>query len=152
MKVRRRPRLHATMASLRRGNLFTMDFSIFLAKLFGLYFLIAGGIVMLRQKSFMPMVMEVFDSKALIMLVGALELVAGLALVIAMPNVTPDWRGLISLIGYILVAEGIMYLASPYTKVQKWMRHFNTSTWYTSGGLFAVVLGAYLAGKGFGFW
>ena len=61
-----------------------MDLAIFLAKLFGLYFLIAGGIVMLRQKSFMPMVLDFFGSKAMIMLVGALELVAGLALVIAM--------------------------------------------------------------------
>ncbi|MFZ2886551.1 MAG: hypothetical protein WA021_01890 [Minisyncoccia bacterium] len=129
-----------------------MDLSIFLAKLFGLYFLIAGGIVMLRQKSFMPIVMDFFGSKPLIMLVGLLELVAGLALVIAMPNVTPDWRGIISLIGYWMVAEGILYLASPYTKVHRILKNFNTPTWYTSGGLFAVLLGAYLAGKGFGFW
>lgn len=129
-----------------------MDASIFLAKLFGLYFLVAGGIVMLRQKSFMPMVMDFFSSKALIMLVGLLELVAGLALVIAMPTITPDWRGVITLIGYTMIAEGILYLSSPYAKVHRFMRHFNTPTWYTSGGLFAVVLGAYLAGVGFGFW
>ncbi|HWO07394.1 MAG TPA: hypothetical protein VNM40_02310 [Candidatus Paceibacterota bacterium] len=129
-----------------------MDLSIFLAKLFGLYFLIAGGIIMLRQKSFMPVVMDFFSSRSLIMLVGLLELVAGLALVIAMPNVTPDWRGVISLIGYWMALEGVIYLTSPYTKLHRVLRHFNTPTWYTSGGLFAVVLGAYLAGKGFGFW
>jgi uncharacterized membrane protein len=125
---------------------------IFLAKLFGLYFLIAGGVVMLRQKSFMPIVMDFFNSKPLIMLVGLIELLAGLAIVIAIPNVTPDWRGVIALIGYTMVAEGVIYLASPYTKLHKFLKHFNTPTWYTSGGLFAVVLGAYLAGKGFGFW
>jgi hypothetical protein len=129
-----------------------MDLSIFLAKLFGLYFLIAGGIVMLRQKSFMPIVTEFFGSKALIMLMGAVELVAGLAIVIAHPTLTPDWRGVITLVGWTLVAEGIIYLSSPYASVHKWLRHFNTPTWYTSGGLLAVVLGAYLAGKGFGFW
>jgi hypothetical protein len=107
---------------------------------------------MYRQKSFMPIMMEVFSSRALIMLAGAVELVAGLALVIAMPNVTPDWRGVISLIGYTLVAEGVIYLASPYAKLHKLFKNFNTPTWYTSGGLLAVVLGAYLAGKGFGFW
>jgi uncharacterized membrane protein len=129
-----------------------MELSIFLAKLFGLYFLIAGGIVMFRQKSFMPVVMDLFNSKALIMLVGLLELVAGLALVIAMPTLTPDWRGLITLIGYSMIAEGVIYLSSPYAKIHKFFRYFNTPTWYTSGGLLAVVLGAYLAGKGFGFW
>lgn len=129
-----------------------MDLSIFLAKLFGLYFLIAGGIVMLRQKSFMPIVTEFFSSKALIMLMGAIELVAGLAIVILHPTLTPDWRGVITLIGWTLVAEGIIYLSSPYVKLNKFFRSFNTPTWYTSGGLVAVVLGAYLAGKGFGFW
>ena len=129
-----------------------MDLSIFLAKLFGLYFLIAGGIIMLRQKSFMPIVTEFFGSKALIMLMGAVELVAGLAIVIAHPTLSPDWRGIITLVGWTMVAEGIMYLASPYAKLHKWLRHFNTPTWFTSGGLVAVVLGAYLAGKGFGFW
>ena len=129
-----------------------MELSIFLAKLFGLYFLIAGGVIMVRQKSFMPVLMDFFSSKPLIMLVGALELVAGLALVIAMPNVTPDWRGVIALVGYVMVAEGVVYLASPYTKLHRMLKMFNTPTWYTSGGLFAVVLGAYLAGKGFGFW
>lgn len=129
-----------------------MDLSIFLAKLFGLYFLIAGGIIMLRQKSFMPIITEFFSSRALIMLMGAIELVAGLAIIIVHPTLTPDWRGVITLIGWTLVVEGILYLASPYTKIHKMLRHFNTPTWFTSGGLLAVVLGAYLAGKGFGFW
>jgi uncharacterized membrane protein len=129
-----------------------MELSIFLAKLFGLYFLIAGGIVMLRQKSFMPIITEFFGSKALIMLMGAIELAAGLAIVIAHPTLTPDWRGVITLIGWTLVVEGCIYLSSPYAKLHRWMRHFNTPTWYTSGGLVAVVLGAYLAGIGFGFW
>lgn len=129
-----------------------MDLSIFLAKLFGLYFLIAGGIIMLRQKSFMPIITEFFSSRALIMLMGAIELVAGLAIIIVHPTLTPDWRGVITLIGWTLVVEGILYLASPYTKIHKMLRHFNTPTWFTSGGLVAVVLGAYLAGKGFGFW
>lgn len=129
-----------------------MDLSIFLAKLFGLYFLIAGGIIMLRQKSFMPIITEFFSSRALIMLMGAIELVAGLAIIIVHPTLTPDWRGVITLIGWTLVVEGVLYLASPYTKIHKMLRHFNTPTWFTSGGLLAVVLGAYLAGKGFGFW
>lgn len=129
-----------------------MDLSIFLAKLFGLYFLIAGGIIMLRQKSFMPIVTEFFGSKPLIMLVGLVELVAGIAIAVAHPYATPDWRGVITLIGYWMIVEGIVYLASPYAKLHRMLRHFNTPTWYTSGGLVAVVLGAYLAGKGFGFW
>ena len=129
-----------------------MDLSIFLAKLFGLYFLIAGGIIMMRQKSYMHIITDVLGNKGLLMVVAACQLVAGLALVIAHPIFTPDWRGVISLIGVWIMIEGVFYLAAPYTKVARFVRMFNNSTWFTSGGLLAVVLGAYLAGKGYGFW
>lgn len=129
-----------------------MDLSLFLAKLFGLYFLIAGGILMMRQKSYMHIIMDVLGDKGLLMVVSLCQLIAGLALVIAHPIFTPDWRGVITLIGIWIVIEGIFYLAAPYYKVTKFIRMFNNSTWFTSGGLLAVVMGAYLAGKGFGFW
>jgi uncharacterized membrane protein len=129
-----------------------MELSIFLAKLFGLYFLIAGGIIMMRQKSFMPIFTEIFGSRALLMILGIAELLAGLAIVIAHPIFTATWQGLLTLVGAWMAVEGVIYLAMPYTKVGKLMRQFNTPTWYTSGGLVAIVLGAYLTGKGFGMW
>ena len=129
-----------------------MDLSIFLAQLFGLYFLIAGGIIMYRQKSFMPIIGEVLNSKPLIIVLGFGELVAGLAIVIAHPVWTFDWEGLLTFIGVMLVAESLFYLAVPFPKMHRIFRQFNTPTWYTSGGLLAIVLGAYLTGKGFGFW
>lgn len=129
-----------------------MDLSIFLAKLFGLYFMIAGLIVMARQKSFMPIVTKVLGSKNLILLVGLCQLFAGLGLVIAHPIWTPDWRGIITLIGAWIMVEAFFYLASPYYKVHRLVQQFNTPVWYTSGGMLAIVVGAYLAGKGFGMW
>lgn len=129
-----------------------MELSLFLAQLFGLYFLIAGGIVMARQKSFMPIITEVLHTKPLLMIVALCQLVAGLALVIAHPIFTVDWRGIISIIGVWIVVESIFYLAVPFTRITKITKQFNTPAWYTSGGMLAIVLGAYLTGKGFGFW
>ncbi|MEK7509376.1 MAG: hypothetical protein AAB605_01535 [Patescibacteria group bacterium] len=129
-----------------------MELSIFLAKLFGLYFLIAGGIIMMRQKSYMHIMMDVLGDKGLLMIVAACQLIAGLALVISHWIWTPNWQGVITLIGVWIAIEGVFYLAAPYTKVVKIVKMFNTPTWYTSGGLLSVVLGAYLAGKGFGLW
>lgn len=129
-----------------------MELSIFLAKLFGLYFLIAGGIIMMRQRSFMPIFTEILGSRPLLLILGVAELLAGLAIVIAHPVFTATWQGLLTLIGAWMAVEGVIYLAMPYTKVGKLMKQFNTSTWYTSGGLVAIVMGGYLAGKGFGMW
>jgi len=129
-----------------------MELSIFLAKLFGLYFLIAGGIIMMRQRSFMPIFTEILGSRPLLLILGVAELLAGLAIVIAHPIFTATWQGLLTLVGAWMAVEGVIYLAMPYTKVGRLMRQFNTPTWYTSGGLVAIVMGGYLAGKGFGLW
>lgn len=129
-----------------------MELSIFLAKLFGLYFLIAGGVIMMRQRSFMPIFTEILGSRPFLLILGLAELLAGLAILIAHPIFTATWQGLLTLIGAWMAVEGIIYLAMPYTKVGRLMRQFNTPTWYTSGGLVAIVLGGYLAGKGFGLW
>lgn len=129
-----------------------MDLSIFLAKLFGLYFLIAGVVVMARQKSFMPLISNMFGNHGLVILVAFGELAAGLAIVIAHPIFTADWQGIITLVGAVMIAESIFYLTAPYTRAVRFVKKFNNPTWYTSGSLVSIVAGAYLAGKGFGMW
>jgi len=123
---------------------------IFLAKLFGLYFLVVGAIVLLRQSTVMPAIAEIAKNRALMYIIALVELAAGLAVIIAYPDVSYDWMGVISLVGWMLTVEGVLYLALPHAKVQKFVKSFNTPSWYLSGGVLSIVLGAYLAGVGFG--
>lgn len=129
-----------------------MDLSIFLAQVFGLYFLIAGVVVMFRQRSFMAAMMELLGSRGLLTMVALCQLFAGLVLVLSHPIFTADWKGVITLIGVWIGVEGIFYLSMPYTRLVKFVKMFSTSTWFTSGGLVSIALGAYLTGKGFGMW
>ncbi len=129
-----------------------MDLSIFLAQLFGLYFLLAGVIVMFRQKSFMHIMTDMLGSRGFLMVVSLCQLFAGLALVIAHPIFTATWEGLITLIGVWITVEALFYLTMPYTRLVKFVKMFGTPTWFTSGGLLSIVMGAYLTGKGFGMW
>lgn len=129
-----------------------MELSVFLAQLFGLYFLIAGVIVMFRQKSFMHIMIDMLGSRGLLMIVALCQLFAGLALVLGHPIFTPDWRGIITFIGIWIMVEAVFYLTMPYTRLAKLVKMFSTSTWFTSGGLLSIVMGAYLTGKGFGMW
>jgi len=124
---------------------------IFLAQLFGLYFIIVGAIVALRRKSFMPAITELSQNRPLLIVLAAVEIAAGLAVVLSYPAVTPNILGIISLVGWILLVEGVMYLALPLRTLQKFMRRFNTPIWYVYGGAFSVVLGVWLAGTGFGY-
>lgn len=128
-----------------------MDLSIFLAQLFGLYFIIAGTVILFRRKSLIPVVVEFGHDRALILVIALMELIGGLAIAIAHPMWTTDWQGLITLIGWWMIAESVLYLTMPYTGIRRWIRMFNTNQWYVAGGFLSIALGFYLAGVGFGY-
>lgn len=124
---------------------------VFLAKLFGIYLIIMGLLVLSKKRAVMPAIMDIAKNRALMLVLGALEIVAGLAVVVALPEASLSPVGLISLIGYIMVIEGIIYLALPNKKVQKMVRSFGNRQWYVTSGIIASLAGLYIAGFGFGF-
>lgn len=124
---------------------------IFLAKLFGLYFIIIGAIVLIRQKSVMPSVKALAQDRPLLLFIAVVEIVAGLALTLVYPTVSMSAEGILSIVGYMMVVEGIIYLAAPAKFIQRFIKIFNQRAWYISGGILSVGAGIYLAGIGFGF-
>lgn len=122
---------------------------IFLAKLFGLYFLIIGIIVLIRRKAVMPAIAELANNRSVLLTLAIIELGAGLALALAYPTIQWSVSGLFSIIGYMLVVEGLLYLAAPYRATQRFIKGFNKSEWFMAGGVVAVLIGAYLVAYGF---
>ncbi len=122
---------------------------IFLAKLFGLYFLILGVVVLIRRKAVMPAVGELASNRPVLLTITIIEIGAGLALALAYPVITWDVEGIFSIIGYMLIVEGVIYLASPYKTTQKFVKSFNKSEWFMTGAVVSVLLGAYLVAYGF---
>ena len=128
-----------------------MDISPTLAQLLGLYFLIVGSIEIYRKKSIMPALNQLAANRPLLLILALIELMAGLAVVLTNPDLTLDANGLISLIGWMLLVESILYLALPYKRLQKLIKSFNTARWHGIGGVLAVIAGLYLCAVGFGF-
>lgn len=124
--------------------------SLFLAKLIGLYFLIAGGIILVRRKSLIPTVAEFGQNRALVLILALVELCAGLAIALSHTILTLDWRGIITLLGWWMIIESVIYLILPFGGVRKIIRRFNTNIWYVTGGVCSIILGGYLAAAGFG--
>ena len=124
--------------------------SLMFPQLLGLYFLIVGVIVVARRGAVMPAISALAANRSLVLVIGLAELLAGLAIVLTTSNVSFSVEGAIALIGWMLIVEGILYVATPARSVQRFIKSFNKQEWYVSGGLVAIVLGAYLAGAGFG--
>lgn len=124
---------------------------IFFAKLFGLYFIVIGLLILWRRDALMPAVTRFSQDTGLLLIFSCLEIAAGLALVVAYPAVSLSIPGAISLVGYMLVVEGVIYLAAPARFIRSFIALFNKPVWFVVGGILSVFAGIYLTGKGFGY-
>ena len=124
-----------------------MGLSIFLAKLIGVYLLIATADMLLRKEKFEDALEDYASSKGLLFFSGSLSLLFGLGIVFGHPIYQINWRGLITLIGYLLVLRGLARIAAPVFIQGRLVKWFIQGYWFICGVL--LVLGFFLAYKGF---
>jgi len=125
-----------------------MPLSIFLSKLFGLYFLIVFILLAYRKEEFIQEVQSFFVHTGSLMLAGALNLIGGLAILIGHPVWRFQWETIITLLGLLMLIKGIIRLGYPRYAL-KWeqkfiqrKRHWN---WMMA---FLLVLGIFLTYQG----
>jgi hypothetical protein len=126
-----------------------MALTIYLAQVIGLYLIIGGAAIMLRRTYFMPVVGAFVEERMLRMVIGVIELIAGLCLVVAHTVWSPLPAAIVSLVGWIMTLEGAFYLLASDAIVSRLINKFNTRAWYVWGGVFSIVVGLYLVGFGF---
>ena len=124
-----------------------MELSIFLAQLLGIYLIIVSVDLFLRRHEFEGAVKDFASSTGLLVFSGSVSLFLGLAIVLSQPRYEEDWRGLITLIGYILVIRGILRVAFPTFLRKRIAPLFHQGYW----AIFIVmlILGLYLTYMGF---
>ena len=127
-----------------------METTIFLSQVLGLFLVIVGAAVLYRKQYLVPVIGEFVEERLTRMIMGVLELLAGLFLVLAHTDWSSLPAGIITAIGYLLVVEGTAYLLLP-DSIMRWViRTFNVRLWYHLGGTLAILLGVYLCFFGFG--
>ena len=90
-----------------------MATSIFLAKLLGPILVLAAVAVYVNRKSLNTIGQEFLRSNALLLLLGFLDFTAGLAIVLTHNVWVADWRVIITLLGWLLLARGIVRAVIP---------------------------------------
>jgi uncharacterized membrane protein len=92
--------------------------STLLAKLIGPPFLAAGLGLLLNQKTYWSMIDEVIRTpepyrQPIDLFVGILSMLGGLAVIIAHPSWSRDWRVVITIIAWLLLVGGIVRIGQP---------------------------------------
>ena len=130
-----------------------MTASRYIARLMGPALLAIGiGMVvglMTEGDAYPALLKEFVGSRALIFLMGALTLVAGLAIVNAHNLWVPDWRVVVTVLGWLFIIRGVLALVFP-TLVQRLGEDVSTGrTGIVAGAVVTLVLGTFLSVMGY---
>jgi len=96
-----------------------MTTSIFLARLIGPFALALGLALVFQGTGFRAFASEFMASPALIFLSGVITLPAGLAIVLTHNVWTPDWRAVITIVGWLAVITGAIRMILPQQAAAK---------------------------------
>jgi hypothetical protein len=129
-----------------------MKTSISISRLMGPVLLIIGigmALGLLMETDYSSLMKEFIGNRAVIFLTGILALLAGVAIVNAHNLWVPDWRLIITILGWLLVLRGIMLLVFPEA-VQSIGDHIVASgRGVMAGAAVTFVLGAILCIMGY---
>ena len=123
-----------------------MENSIFIAKVFGLCYLVIGTGLLLNQK-FWRAVIDDFSENAVTILFGGLfALVVGVVIVLTHNVWVGNWTVIITIIGWVALIKGIWIIVFPST-VSKFMQIYQKN----EGMLLVQSIGALVFGVVFTF-
>ena len=123
--------------------------SIFLAKLIGPLFVAIGVGMLVNQAVYQAIAVEALRSYALIYLSGLLVLLGGLSIVILHNVWAPDWRVIITVLGWLGVIGGLVRIVLPQLTQSIGAAVFPRQAIFVVAALVVLVLGGFLSFKGY---
>jgi hypothetical protein len=130
-----------------------MSTSRYIARLMGPVLLVIGiGMIMgmlSEGDAYSSLLKELIGSRAIIYTTGVLALLAGVAVVNAHNLWVPDWRVIVTVLGWLLVVRGAMNLVFPLTVQTLGDRMIASHAGVLAGAAVTIVLGAILCIMGY---
>jgi hypothetical protein len=127
-----------------------MTQTMLFAKVLGAFMIIVGLSMVLRRQVMVEVAIRYAEDRPLRIFFAAIELLAGLLLV-ALHNVwDPTPALIVTLVGWLAVAESTAYLMLPDRLVLPFLRSFANPAIIAASGALAALAGLYLAVVGFG--
>lgn len=125
-----------------------MGVSIFLAKFLGLYFLIAGLLMLVKYESLREAVDDFVKSPGLLLLAGFFTLMFGILLILFHNIWVMEWPIVITILAWIIFFQGIVRLFFA-DKVSEMIKSFQERGNYKIMGILMSLIGLFLLYHGF---
>ena len=125
-----------------------MDVSIFLAKVIGVYLIVTCGAMLYQRKRIRKLIGKIDVEKPTFLVVSIMPLLIGLLIVIGHPVYELNWKGLITLFGWLGLIKGVLYLYFP-KHASKFIKSYKKPTTLLVTLAIMLVIGVVLAYFGF---
>ena len=126
-----------------------METSIFIAKSLGLYFLIAGFLMIVGAARMKPLLMDFMNNRGMVFFSGFLDLMIGILIVVSHNVWVYDWRFTITFIGYIAIIKGINRIMAPDVVIKAFNKVAMKNHFMGVAGLITLLFGVWYAYCGF---
>lgn len=127
-----------------------MSQTIILSRVIGLFLLIVAPIIIVQRHDFATVISAFAKDRLMRVMISAIELIAALFLVLLHNVWSSPPAVIISLFGWLMLIEAVVYLAAPNSVLEGPFAAFDTPVFFVIGGVIALLLGLYLTGYGFG--
>jgi hypothetical protein len=126
-----------------------MQTSQLIARLSGAVFSVIGLGMLTNQTTYREMAGQFLAGYPFIYFSGILTLLAGLAIVNAHHVWTPDWRSLITAIGWLMMAAGAFRIIAPQFVSFAGRAILQHKGFFLGAGIILLALGGFLTFKGY---
>ena len=116
-----------------------VEITIFLAKLWGSFFIIFGGLSLITKQ--LGKTIEMTDNKAFVISTGYITLLMGLITVILHNVWVLNWTIIITVLGWSTLIKGLMKIGFP-EQIHKQAQRFKKKQWLSA--IFLLLLGIWL--------
>jgi len=126
-----------------------METAVFIARIFGLCYLILGAGFVFNRKAFQRVMEDFCKNAALLFYGGLLALVIGIVIILTHNVWVANWTVIITIIGWFALIKGIWIIVFPNT-VQKFMQAYQRNeSLLTVHSIGVFIFGAVLTFFGF---
>lgn len=125
-----------------------MELSLFLAKVIGLTLVLVASALVVNKKN-IDLLFGLYKHPTAVFITGILETVLGIVLALSHNIWTPDFRGIITFVGWILLLRGVGRIFFPFRVTNKLEKFRKMESAFTPLLIFVILIGAYLAYMGF---
>lgn len=128
-----------------------MDTSHLLARVLGMTFIVMYGGLLINHKFYRRIFQKLPQEELGLLLSGFIALIIGLLIIQVHSIWTFDWRGLITLFGWLIFLQGVVRILFPEQVLRLAQKIVNSknSLFLTSASIIMFLIGLYLAYHGF---